>query len=135
MPKVSEVTFVFVDSAPAVLEPATLYISIKYRAIVHQCLCGCNEKVYLNLDSDPDSWSFTYDGRTVSIHDSVGNVGIPCRSHYIVRNNLVIWLSPLLGLDPRRALKQARRNANAVEESPSKWIGRWLPRRQRRRHK
>lgn len=108
MARVDEVTYEFVDSAPQQLEPGTLYISIKYRAIVHLCLCGCGEKVLLKLD--PELWSFTFDGRSVSIHDSVGNVGIPCRSHYIVRNNRVHWLRPLHGLNPEAALSDARRH-------------------------
>jgi hypothetical protein len=100
--KITEVTYAFVDSAPEQLESGKIYVSTKYRAIVHLCLCGCNEKVLLRLD--PDDWSFTFDGRTVSIHDSVGNVGLPCRSHYFVRRNQVIWLRPLLDVDPKVAL-------------------------------
>lgn len=102
MARINEVAYEFVDSAPAPLVPGRIYISIKYRAIVHLCLCGCGEKVLLRLD--PEDWSFTFDGRSISIHDSVGNVGIPCRSHYIVRRNHVTWLSPLRDLDPERAL-------------------------------
>lgn len=102
MARVREVTYEFVDSAPASLLRGRMYISIKYRAIVHLCLCGCGEKILLRLD--PDDWSFTFDGRSISIQDSVGNVGIPCRSHYIVRRNHVTWLSPLRDLDPERAL-------------------------------
>jgi hypothetical protein len=133
MPKITEISHVFVDSAPPVLEPAVLYVSVKYRAIVHLCLCGCNEKVFLNLDADPDSWSFTFDGRTISVHDSVGNFGIPCRSHYIVRNNRVIWLSPLLGIDPKRALEEGRRRAKQAEPTP-KGFRRWLQWRHQQRH-
>ena len=132
MSKVTEVSLVFVDSTPVALEPAVLYVSIKYRAIVHLCLCGCDEKVLLNLDSDPDSWSFTFDGRTISIHDSVGNIGIPCRSHYIVRNNHVIWLAPLTGIDPKRALEEARRHVQEIEPTRT-GFSRWLPRRHKRR--
>ena len=102
MARVREISYAFVDSAPETLEQGKIYISTKYRAMVHLCLCGCGEKVLLNLD--PDGWSFTFDGRSISIHDSVGNVGIPCRSHYIVRRNRVEWVPPLLAVDPQAAL-------------------------------
>lgn len=104
MPRVRVVSFAFVESAPAELKPGTLYISTKYRAIVHSCLCGCGEKVLLRLDSDRDSWNFTFDGRAISISPSVGNVGLPCRSHYIVRKSQVQWLPPLTHIDPAAAL-------------------------------
>jgi len=54
MSRTSQVTYEFVDSAPARMQPGTMYISIKYRAIVHLCLCGCGEKVLLTLD--PQTW-------------------------------------------------------------------------------
>ena len=129
MSKTTEVSCVFVDSAPATLEPGTLYVSTKYRAIVHLCLCGCGEKVLLNLD--PDSWSFTFDGRTISIHDSVGNVGLPCRSHYIVRRNRVEWLRPLTGTDPRAALTLGTHYREHAEIPRRQGLARWLPRRRR----
>ena len=70
MPKTKEIAYVFVDSAPDVLKPGTMYISTKYRAIVHACLCGCAEKVLLNLD--PDSWSLTFDGRSIFTTSETG---------------------------------------------------------------
>jgi hypothetical protein len=127
MARVTEVEFEFVDSAPAELRLGTIYVSTKYRAIVHQCLCGCGEKVLLNLD--PEAWSFTFDGRTISIHDSVGNVGLPCRSHYFVRRNRVEWLRPLSGIDPNVAL--AEREPPTVEPQPAAkagWFSRWFKR-------
>jgi len=123
MARVNEVTYEFVDSAPAVLVPGRMYISIKYRAIVHLCLCGCGEKVLLRLA--PEDWSVTFDGRSISIHDSVGNVGIPCRSHYIVRRNHVTWLSPLDHLDPERALA-ARPAAEAPASREANGLRRWF---------
>lgn len=130
MSKVTEVTYAFVDSAPEKLERGKIYVSTKYRAIVHLCLCGCNEKVLLRLD--PDDWSFTFDGRTISIHDSVGNVGLPCRSHYFVRRNQVIWLRPLVNVDPKAALGQRSTHHQKREAPVSKKIARWMRRRRSR---
>lgn len=115
------VSFLFIDSAPADLRAGTLYISTKYRAIVHSCLCGCGEKVVLNLD--PDSWSVTFDGRSISIWPSVGNVGLPCRSHYVVRKGQVHWLPPLTQIDPALALdvRAPSRRRNDLKG----WLSRW----------
>jgi hypothetical protein len=129
MAKITEITYAFVDSAPDTLEPGTMYISTKHRAIVHLCLCGCTEKVLLNLD--PDGWSFTFDGQSISIHDSVGNIGLPCRSHYIVRRNRVQWLRPLVGVDPKAALELGRYGAEDQEVPRAKGLARWFHRRRR----
>lgn len=125
MARVMEISYTFVDSAPETLEPGKIYISTKYRAIVHLCLCGCGEKVFLNLD--PDGWSFTFDGRSISIHDSVGNVGIPCRSHYIVRRSRVEWLPPLLAVDAQVALDVTPRHGD-LRAAPPKRFARWFNR-------
>lgn len=130
MTKITQVTYAFVDSAPATLAPGTIYISAKYRAIVHLCLCGCTEKVLLNLE--PDAWRFTFDGRTISICPSVGNVGIPCRSHYIVHRSRVKWLPPLFDLDPETTLRDGRQLQQHEEAAWRRGIARWLPWRRTR---
>jgi Family of unknown function (DUF6527) len=123
MSRSSVVTYVFVDSTPETLQPETMYISTKYRAIVHLCLCGCGEKVLLNLD--PEGWSVTFDGLSISIHDSIGNVGLPCRSHYIVRKNRVTWLPPLLNIDPKAALELGLDERRREVSRPG-WFARWF---------
>ena len=132
MPKVTEITYEFVDSAPGTLQPGVLYISTKYRAIVHLCLCGCGEKVLLTLDSDPESWSFTFDGRSISVHDSVGNLGLPCRSHYIVRKSRVEWLPPLMSVDPAIVFEPRLCTEGRLKAPKRIGHSRWLP--WRRRH-
>jgi hypothetical protein len=129
MARATQISYTFADSAPQTLEPATIYISTKYRAIVHLCLCGCGEKILLNLD--PDGWSFTFDGQSISVHDSVGNVGIPCRSHYIIRRNRVAWLPPLTTVDPQVALDIRPRHDDSGEAHPKR-LARWLDRLRRR---
>lgn len=129
MSRITEITYTFVDSAPETLRPGTMYISTMYRAIVHLCLCGCRERVVLNLDSRSDSWRFTYDGRSITIDPSVGNIGLPCRSHYIVRKNGVRWLPPLLDVDPNVALELGSHQEGYRGGSRPKWLPRWLARR------
>lgn len=130
MSRVSEIRYAFVDTVPKNPELGTIYISIKYRLIIHLCLCGCDERVTLNLA--PNGWNFTFDGQSISIHESIGNVGIPCRSHYIIRKNHVNWLSPLTGVDPRAVLETESRDVPESEQELSKVSARWIQRLRRR---
>jgi hypothetical protein len=73
----------FVEFIPADLRPGMLYISIPYSTASHLCACGCGRKVVTPIR--PTDWSLTWDGERVSLYPSVGNWGLPCRSHYWVR--------------------------------------------------
>lgn len=93
MERVSAVGFEFVEHMPATLDAATLYVSIRFRTTAHLCLCGCGEKVVNPLR--PDRWSVTFDGASISISTSVGNSGLPCKSHYWIKQSRVKWLPPM----------------------------------------
>ena len=79
----------FVDFVPEGLEPGVLYIALEYGAIAHLCGCGCGSEIATPLG--PTDWKMTYDGESVSLHPSVGNWSLPCRSHYVIRSGKVIW--------------------------------------------
>lgn len=79
----------FVEFIPADLREETLYVSIRFATVSHLCPCGCKSKVVTPLK--PTDWKLIFDGKTVSLHPSVGNWNFPCRSHYWVRNNRVQW--------------------------------------------
>ncbi|MGO9558638.1 MAG: DUF6527 family protein [Acidimicrobiales bacterium] len=85
-------THEFVDDIPAQLEDETLYVSIRYRTVVHLCACGCRSKVVTPIK--PAKWHLTFDGATISLSPSIGNWQFPCRSHYWIRNNEVRWARP-----------------------------------------
>ena len=83
----------FVRSTPGELEDGVIYISIDYSTVIHKCCCGCGNKVVTPLS--PNRWSLTYDGKAISLYPSIGNWNFPCKSHYWIRNNEVIWARKL----------------------------------------
>ena len=88
--KVNKFDPVFVESAPLQLEPGKIYISIKYHTVLHLCPCGCGEEVVTPLA--PDQWQLLYDGESISLFPSIGNYRFPCRSHYFIKKNRVLWV-------------------------------------------
>lgn len=79
----------FLEFIPSSLKEGVLYISIKYATAVHNCLCGCGNKVVTPLH--PTDWQLTFDGETVSLRPSIGNWAFPCQSHYWITNDKIKW--------------------------------------------
>lgn len=79
----------FVEFVPKTLEPGVFYVSMEYATTAHQCACGCGEKVVLPLH--PTDWRLTFDGKAITMRPSVGNWGLPCRSHYLITHNRIEW--------------------------------------------
>jgi hypothetical protein len=83
----------FVDNIPEKLDNETIYISIKYRTVVHKCICGCGNEVVTPLS--PTDWKLTFNGNSVSLYPSIGNWSFDCKSHYWIIENEVrlddIW--------------------------------------------
>lgn len=79
----------FVTSAPRDLSPGVLYVSLEYCTMLHLCACGCGRKVVTPLS--PNDWSMTFNGKTVTVHPSIGSWSLPCRSHYVIKRGKVRW--------------------------------------------
>lgn len=71
------------------MAPAAFYISLEYNTCGHLCACGCGTEVVTPLS--PALWSFTYDGKDVSVWPSVGNWALPCGAHYVIEGGHVEW--------------------------------------------
>jgi hypothetical protein len=80
---------IFIDNIPDEIDNGTLYVSIKYHTAIHICPCGCGNKVVTPIS--PIRWKLTFDGETVTLYPSIGNWSLPCKSHYWIRNNEVLW--------------------------------------------
>ena len=82
----------FVQHIPDALEPGVLYISMEYGTAAHSCCCGCGEEVVTPFT--PTDWKMTFDGESVSLHPSIGNWTLSCRSHYVIKQGRVIVAGP-----------------------------------------
>lgn len=82
-------SIIFTEFIPEQLEEGILYVSMPYSTIAHLCACGCKNEVITPLS--PLDWSMTYNGKEISLHPSIGNWQFPCRSHYWIRGNKVVW--------------------------------------------
>lgn len=118
MSRVHRVAHDFVDEIPNALDESKLYISVRHATVLHLCLCGCGNEVVTPLA--PTDWRLAFDGETVSLHPSVGNWALPCRSHYWIDRDQVRWAGSFSEheVEVVRALDEQRK-AEYYEVSPS----------------
>jgi len=94
----------FIKSIPRQLDSGVLYISIEYGTAVHMCCCGCGQEVVTPLT--PTDWKITNNKGKVSLWPSVGNWNLQCRSHYVIRDNIVleagVWSDAKIIAEQRR---------------------------------
>src|SRR5262245_42593317 len=79
----------FVEFVPDELKERTLYVSMKYRTVVHLCCCGCGREVVTPLS--PTAWKLAFDGVSLSLYPSIGNWNLACQSHYWIDHSKVKW--------------------------------------------
>lgn len=98
---------VLLEYIPEKLAPGKLYISLEYNTASHLCACGCGFEVVTILG--PADSTITSNERGVSISTSIGNSNFPCKSHYWIEDNCILWESDMT---PRlTALSRARDKA------------------------
>jgi hypothetical protein len=139
----------FVEYVPSTLAEGVLYVSVRFRTVVHLCACGCTTKIATPLS--PANWQLSFDGKSISLTPSIGAWGLPCRSHYWIEAGTVRWSSPWTEERIRRGRVrdyQARRHYFAqragepADEAPAppaaaaptgrRRFTSWLPKRRRR---
>lgn len=79
----------FVEFLPEKLKEDVLYVSIEYKTAAHLCACGCKKEVITPIS--PTDWKFTFNGESISLSPSIGNWDFPCRSHYFITKNMIVW--------------------------------------------
>jgi hypothetical protein len=87
--RVDQVRHEFVEFIPSAPQEGVVYVSISYATLVHLCCCGCGQEVVTPLA--PTDWTLVFDGDSISLKPSIGNWGLPCRSHYWIIRNRVRW--------------------------------------------
>ena len=115
---------VFVESIPvdlSDLKEGILLVCMKYSTLVHRCPCGCGGLSEIGLH--PATRIMIYDGQNISVEPSIGVNALPCRSHYWIKNNRIVWARALRkGSD--RWYEKKRRDLNAAFEKRSGLITR-----------
>lgn len=79
----------FVESAPRQLSDGVIYISDRFQTALHKCCCGCGKEVVTPLN--PAGWSYLMKDGKVTLKPSIGNWSFPCKSHYLIVQNKVVW--------------------------------------------
>lgn len=110
----------FVSHIPDQLEEGVWYVSLDYAVATHLCCCGCRSEIVTPFT--PKGWKVTFDGESLSLWPSVGNWKLPCRSHYVIKNNQVIEIPERFGRQTQSTYREERDFEPLVsqeEESPS----------------
>jgi hypothetical protein len=79
----------FVKYIPKDIDYGILYISLTYQTVIHKCPCGCGREVVIPIT--PTGWKLIEKEETVTLKPSIGNWEFPCRSHYWIINNKIVW--------------------------------------------
>ena len=79
----------FVEFIPDDIKDGIIYVSVNFATVTHKCCCGCGKEVVTPLS--PTDWQLIFDGKSISLHPSIGNWGFDCKSHYWIKNNRVKW--------------------------------------------
>lgn len=108
----------FVKYIPHHLDEEVLYLSFKFNTINHLCACSCGLEVVTPLS--PKSWRVTYNGETISLYPSIGNWQFPCKSHYWIIENEVVWADDWsTEEDPDEAWNNPRNEKDLDEDAPN----------------
>lgn len=82
-----------VKHIPHPLEQGVLYYSEEFQLANHLCACGeCKAETVTPVDDNPKHWQIIEadpDGPT--LHGSIGNFQMPCKSHYWITNGKIVW--------------------------------------------
>ncbi len=105
-------TLEFVRNVPEKLADGVLYVSVEFATAVHLCACGCRNEVVTPL-SRRNGWKLLFDGETVSLTPSIGNWSFPCRSHYFITENNVVWARDI---DRQSALPKKSRSSGTEKK-------------------
>jgi len=108
----------FVEAVPEALREGRLYISKRFKTASHLCACGCGSRVVTPLK--PAKWQLTQRGDLVSLSPSIGRWQLPCKSHYWIRDNRVIWSRAFTEAEMQAVLDRDTRALHAYHAAQAK---------------
>lgn len=106
------------DSFPDEPQSGVFYYSEDFRSSLHLCACGCERRVVLPIK--PAGWRMDVGDAGVSLYPSVGNREFDCRSHYLIRDGAVIWLTSMSDREVAASRRLDQQHIRAVH-SISLW--------------
>jgi hypothetical protein len=91
VPRINEIKCVYVTEMPPAkqMEEGILYISLTYQTAIHLCACGCGMETVTPLGDQ--GWELVKMDDKVTLMPSIGNSQFPCRSHYCIIDNQIVW--------------------------------------------
>lgn len=118
----------YVESFPKVLEEGVIYISRRFSTACHSCCCGCGTKIVTPIR--PTEYSLSDKGGLITLHPSVGNWNYPCQSHYLIRDNQILWAGGMTRAQIKkgRALDDAKKARYLGQPAESWWskLSAWI---------
>lgn len=108
--RINQLKVQFTEYIPDNLQDGILYISMEYATASHNCACGCGKEVVTPFT--PTDWKLAYNGESVSLSPSIGNWSYPCRAHYFIQHNRIVWATNMSreAIATGRRIDRARKN-------------------------
>jgi hypothetical protein len=124
---VNTIALQHVKYMPSQLSEGTLYVSDEYALAGHLCACGCGTKVITPLGAA--EWTYSERNGRPTLHPSIGNWQLYCKSHYFIREGQIHWAREWSDLEvvAGRAAEQERRQAyyRSIHLERSLWLQLW----------
>jgi hypothetical protein len=73
------------------MKDGEIYISRVFSLAIHLCACGCGEETVTPIDDGARGWTLSQGDNGVTLHPSIGNQNMPCKSHYWVQDGKIVW--------------------------------------------
>jgi len=115
-----------VDRIPSPMVPGVVYHAADFELAGLLCACGCGHRITLLV---PDGHRVFEEGGGATIVPSVGVLGAPCRSHFIVTAGRVDWLVPFTPGEAASVIHAQIARHVARDARPMTWTARvraWL---------
>lgn len=74
------------------MENGIIYISTAFGTAIHLCCCGCGNQTVTPIGLNKNGWGVMFNQHVVTLTPSIGNFQFPCKSHYFIQNNKVVWV-------------------------------------------